>query len=313
MENSKGEKLERICIKEMDEILGLEFPILDKGFIRVIDYMGNDASIVQAARTSYGKGTKSKMDDKELIRYLLRHDHTTPFEMAELKLHLKVPMDAWRHWIRHRTANVNEYSTRYSIAIEDKQETNPDKWRLQAKRNKQGSEGFLDAEKGKILSQQERDLHEHASQVYHHRLDLGVAREQARKDLPLSTYTTAYWKIDSHNLMHFLYLRMDKAAQLEIRTYANFIGNEIMPRWLPITWDAFKDYKINAFNLSVSEQKILSNLIKGDSCAACNAADKLGFISYSREGLKRSLECKEFEDKLIKMNLGIPWLEEQHE
>ena len=309
----RGEKLERVCVKEMDEILGIEFSVLDKGFIRVIDYMGNDESIVQAARTSYGKGTKTKMDDKELIRYLLRHDHTTPFEMAELKLHVKVPMDAWRQWIRHRTANVNEYSTRYSIAIEDKQETNPDKWRLQAKRNKQGSEGFLDTENGIIMSRQERELHEHANVVYNQRLELGIAREQARKDLPLATYTEAYWKMDCHNLLRFLYLRMDKNAQLEIRSYANIMGNEIMPRWLPITWEAFNDYKINAVNLSALEQKILNNIAKGETSDACNTAIKLGFISYSGEGLKRSLECREFEDKLNKIGISIPWLEEQHE
>ena len=309
----RGEKLERVCVKEMDEILGIEFSVLDKGFIRVIDYMGNDESIVQAARTSYGKGTKTKMDDKELIRYLLRHDHTTPFEMAELKLHVKVPMDAWRQWIRHRTANVNEYSTRYSIAIEDKQETNPDKWRLQAKRNKQGSEGFLDTENGIIISQQEKELHEHANVIYNQRLELGIAREQARKDLPLATYTEAYWKMDCHNLLRFLYLRMDKNAQLEIRSYANIMGNEIMPRWLPITWEAFNDYKINAVNLSALEQKILKNIAKGETSDACNTAIKLGFISYSGEGLKRSLECREFEDKLNKIGISIPWLEEQHE
>lgn len=309
----KGEKLERICVNEMDEILGIAFPVLDKGFIRVIDYLGDDTSIVQAARTSYGKGTKTKMDDKELIRYLLRHDHTTPFEMCELKLHVKVPMDAWRQWIRHRTANVNEYSTRYSIAIDDKQETPEDKWRLQAKRNKQGSEGFLDAEKGRILSQQEKDLHEHASIVYNQRLELDVAREQARKDLPLSTYTEAYWKIDCHNLLRFLYLRMDKNAQLEIRNYADIIGNKIMPKWLPMTWEAFNNYILDSIKLSGLDQKILAEIAKGDYNSACNAAAKLGFISYSKEGLKRTLECREFEDKLTKIGITIPWLDEQHE
>ena len=217
----------------LDEILGVPCPVLDDGHVRVIDYMGDDAAIVQAARVSYGAGTKATSDDRGLIRYLLRHRHTTPFEMCSLKLHVRVPMDAWRQWIRHRTASVNETSTRYSIAIEGTQKTAPDEWRLQSSDNKQGSSGFLDSARGAELTAAEADFQATARRVYDERLELGIAREQARKDLPLCTYTEAYWKMDLHNLLHFLALRMDPHAQLEIRSYADVIGREIVARWVP--------------------------------------------------------------------------------
>ena len=178
------EKLDRFSVPELDEILGKPFYLLDDGFVRVIDYMGSDASIVQAARVSYGKGTKKMREDEQLIRYLLRHHHTSPLEMCEIKLHIRVPMDCWRQWIRHRTANVNEYSTRYSIAIDAAQKTKPNGWRLQATSNRQGSEGFLEPEKGKLFSEREKELHELARKIYNERIEAGIAREQARKDLP---------------------------------------------------------------------------------------------------------------------------------
>src|SRR3989339_1761486 len=218
MENE--EKLEQIKVASLDEILGKKFPVLDDGFIRVVDYMGSDESIVQAARVSYGKGTKKVSEDRGLIRYLLRHQHTTPFEMCEIKFHVRVPMDCWRQWIRHRTANINEYSTRYSIAIDAAETTQVDEWRGQAITNRQGSEGFLDTAIGEELTKQESELHRFTRDVYQKRIDAGVAREQARKDLPLSTYTEAYWKLDLHNLLNFLALRMDAHAQFEIRSYA---------------------------------------------------------------------------------------------
>src|SRR5262245_57741941 len=205
----QGERLERPHVEALDEILGVSFQVLDDGFVRLIDYMGSDESIVQAARVSYGKGTKKVHEDRGLIRYLLRHRHTTPFEMCEIKLHVRVPMDCWRQWIRHRTASVNEYSTRYSIAIDAAQQTPPDDWRLQSSGNRQGSAGTLDAEKGAALTAREGELLRLTRAHYEERLAAGVAREQARKDLPLSTYTEAYWKIDLHNLLHFLALRMD--------------------------------------------------------------------------------------------------------
>jgi len=227
-----------------------KIPVLDEGFVCLVDAMGDDAAIVQAARVSYGAGTKQVSDDRTLIRYLMRHDHTTPFEMCEVKLLVRVPMDCWRQWIRHRMASVNEYSTRYSVAIDAAHRTGPDQWRKQAASNRQGSEGTVDPEIGRRLSQAETELHAHARDVYRQRLDAGIAREQARKDLPLSTYTEAYWKIDLHNLLHFLDLRMDEHAQEEIRAYANVIGYDIVAKWVPVTWEAFLDYRRHATRLS---------------------------------------------------------------
>ncbi|MBU1653149.1 FAD-dependent thymidylate synthase, partial [bacterium] len=240
------EKLKRASVPELNQILGIPFKVLDDGFVRVIDYMGTDASIVQAARVSYGKGTKKVRQDRELIRYLMRHWHTSPFEMCEIKLHVRVPMDTWRQWIRHRTASVNEYSTRYSVAIDSQQMTKPKEWRVQGIENRQGSAGFIDAALGKELTEQEKNLQRLSREVYEFRLESAVAREQARKDLPLSTYTEAYWKIDLHNLLHFLRLRMDDKAQLEIRSFALVIGHEIVARWCPLIWESFLDYRMES-------------------------------------------------------------------
>ncbi len=183
-----------------------KFPLLNEGFVCLVDAMGDDRSIVQAARVSYGEGTRKTSDNRALIRYLMRHRHTTPFEMVEIKLLVRAPMDCWRQWIRHRTASVNETSTRYSIAIDTAAATPPQGWRKQAVANRQGSEGFLSPAVGAELSGEEAAFLDRARQLYEKRLALGVAREQARKDLPLSTYTEAYWKIDLHNLFHFLEL-----------------------------------------------------------------------------------------------------------
>ena len=165
----KFEKLEKLRVPAIDEILGVPFKVLKDGFVRVIDYLGSDESIVQAARVSYGKGTKKIREDEALIRYLLRHQHTTPFEMCEIKLHVRVPMDCWRQWIRHRTANINEYSTRYSIAIDAAETTQVDEWRGQAITNRQGSEGFLDTAIGEELTKQESELHRFTRDVYQKR------------------------------------------------------------------------------------------------------------------------------------------------
>jgi thymidylate synthase (FAD) len=192
----------------------------------------------------------------------MRHWHTTPFEMCELKFLVRVPMDTWRQWIRHRTASVNEYSTRYSKAITDCAETSFDEWRLQAAGNKQGSEGFLNEFLGKELSIHERNLHTSAREAYEHRLELGVAREQARKDLPLSTYTEAYWKIDLHNLFHYLRLRMDAHAQQEIREYATIMGEEIVAKLFPSAWEAFCDYRLHAVQLTALDLAVLRRIMK---------------------------------------------------
>lgn len=300
--------VERISVSAIDEVLGIPFNVLYDGFVRVIDYMGTDESIVQAARVSYGKGTKKVNEDRGLIRYLMRHRHTTPFEMCEIKLHVRVPMDCWRQWIRHRTANVNEYSTRYSEAIDAAQKTPSDAWRTQSELNKQGSSEFLDIETGKRLSEREQELQQLAREVYEERLSLGVAREQARKDLPLSTYTEAYWKIDLHNLLHFLSLRMDKHAQIEIRTYANLIGNEIVSKWCPITWEAFVDCRLKGVVLSGLETDIVRELNAGNTAAAVEVVERHGLLLRREDGtLKRSRERAEMETKLIQLGWSIPW------
>ena len=280
--------------------------MLDDGFIRLIDYMGSDAAIVQAARVSYGKGTKKIQDDRSLIRYLLRHRHTSPFEMCEIKFHVRVPMDCWRQWIRHRTANVNEYSTRYSIAIQSMQRTPEEAWRLQSTTNRQGSVGFADEKTGHALSQDEQKLHELARSIYDERIDRGIAREQARKDLPLSTYTEAYWKIDLNNLLHFLHLRLAENAQTEIKQYASIIGDHILKRWCPITWEAFQDYWIGALTLSNTEQEILNLFISGEDQRAMQRAKEVGWLSDTGDPKKGDLEWFEFKKKCQKLGLRFP-------
>ena len=326
---SEFELLPRVNVPELDEILGKTFPVLDKGFIRVVDYMGGDASIVQAARVSYGKGTKKVSEDDGLIRYLLRHSHTTPFEMCQLKIHVKVPMDCWRQWIRHRMSSTNEYSTRYSEAIDDKQTTAPDAWRLQSTTNKQGSGsgcveewpsrdvigelGILSKNDGltpgQHLSKQEEWFHREAANLYQERLNFGVAKEVARKDLPLSTYTEAYWCIDLHNLMHFLSLRMDTHAQLEIRSFAVTLG-EIVGRWCPMSWAAFNDYNFrrHALLLSRRDKAVINCINQGDAKEAIIQATEFGWLERRDSGLlKDNRERIEFEKKLHQLSMKCPW------
>lgn len=303
----KGENGARPVVLALERILGHPFPVLNDGFVRVVDYMGTDESIVQAARVSYGKGTKQLHEDRGLIRYLMRHRHTTPFEMCEVKLHVRVPMDCWRQWIRHRTANVNEYSTRYSEAIDAAQSTPIDGWREQAASNRQGSGQFLDAEIGEGLTDSEHDFQTRAREVYDERLAKGVAREQARKDLPLSTYTEAYWKIDLHNLFHFLSLRMDSHAQLEIRSYATVIGEEIVSKWCPLAWEAFCDYRLGAVFLTRLDKEIIAAVSTGDIEKAMALADANGWLSKGKSGLKNNRERQELESKLAELKLAVPW------
>jgi len=303
----KAERLQRPVSEELDKVLGVPFKVLDDGFVRVVDYMGCDESVVQAARVSYGKGTKKVNEDRGLIRYLLRHDHTTPFEMAEIKLHLRVPMDCWRQWIRHRTASINEYSTRYSLAIDASQRTAPGEWRQQSADNKQGSEGFLEIGLGTQLSQQEQELQDFSRRVYNERVEKGIAREQARKDLPLSTYTEAYWKIDLHNLLHFLLLRMHLHAQFEIRSYANVIGHEIVKRWCPIVWEAFIDYRLRGSKLTRLEIDIIRAIQSGGPEQARALAVKFGVLPPPGQELKRNREREDLEAKLTLLGIPIPW------
>ncbi len=300
------ESLERPGVKALDEVLGKPFKVLDDGFIRVIDYMGSDESIVQAARVSYGKGTKKVHEDRGLIRYLMRHHHTTPFEMCEIKFHVRVPMDCWRQWIRHRTANVNEYSTRYSVAIDSAQTTQQGEWRLQATGNRQGSAGFAGGDEGKTLTEKERYLQSLAREVYEERLNMGIAREQARKDLPLSTYTEAYWKVDLHNLLHFLALRMDPHAQEEIRKYSEIIGNEIVAKWCPFTWEAFMDYRVNSSHLTRLEMEVLTAMIQNKTAEAIEFGKKFNWLKEDGTP-KKNRERAEFEDKLNNLGLKAPW------
>jgi thymidylate synthase (FAD) len=304
--------LKRPRVELLDAILGKIFKVLDDGFVRVIDYMGDDQAIVQAARVSYGSGTKKVHQDRGLIRYLLRHYHSTPFEMCEIKLHVRVPMDAWRQWIRHRTANVNEYSTRYSVAIDAAQTTLPGEWRMQKQSNRQGSSGYFSEEDGLYFTQQERELHKKSRETYEERVEKGVAREQARKDLPLSTYTEAYWKIDLNNLLHFLALRMDSHAQLEIRRYAEVIGSEIVSRWCPLTWEAFMDYRFKATSLSAFESTLLKSIISGQSEDTIEKATSLGWLNYDGDKLKPNRERTEFEAKLNELGLNVPWINKKH-
>jgi len=301
------EAIERHQVTELNRILGQPFQVLDDGFVRVIDYMGADSAIVQAARVSYGAGTTRIRQDRTLIRYLMRHRHTSPLEMCEIKLHIRVPMDCWRQWIRHRTASVNEYSTRYSIAIDAAQSTKSGEWRLQAEKNRQGSDGTAEETLGRRLSRQEQELHSFARQVYNERIEAGIAREQARKDLPLSTYTEAYWKIDLSNLLHFLELRMEEHAQSEIRQYAGIIGHEIVRRWVPIVWEAFQDYHANAVTFSRQEQQILAALLKGSPEEARKIAISLNWMSDEEGQSRIHYEKLEFEEKLKKIGVVLPW------
>lgn len=293
----------RAGVPAIDEILGVKIAVLDDGFVRVVDYMGSDSAVVQAARVSYGAGTKQVHEDRGLIRYLMRHHHTTPFEMCEIKLHVRVPMDCWRQWIRHRTANVNEYSTRYSVAIDASQTTSPAGWRQQSMENRQGGSECLPLDVGSVLSSREEELHTLSRSVYKQRLDAGVAREQARKDLPLSTYTEAYWKIDLHNLLNFLSLRMDDHAQHEIRSYANAIGFQIVSKWCPDVWQAFVDYRIGSLVLSFIEIGIIKALVTADVSLALRLASEAGWLPSE----KRNRERDEAATKLRRMGLQPPW------
>ncbi len=279
-----------------------KFPVLDKGFVCLVDVMGDDSAIVQAARVSYGEGTKKVSDDRTLLRYLLRHQHTTPFEMAEIKLLVRVPMDCWRQWIRHRTASVNEYSTRYSIAMDAAYATGPDGWRMQSTTNRQGSEGGVDETLGRQLTEEETEFQHRARELYQSRIDRGVAREQARKDLPLSTYTEAYWKVDLHNLLRFLSLRMEPNAQYEIVRYATTIGEEIVRPLFPSCWEAFLDYQLGSLRLSRLDQDVIRRLSQNGTLPA----DRQQFLAAQDpawQDLERSREREECYEKLQRLGL----------
>ena len=257
----------------LEEILYKPFPVLDHGFIRVIDYMGTDSSIVQAARVSYGKGTKKKTEDRGLIHYLLRHSHTTPFEMCEIKFHVKLPMFIARQWIRHRTANVNEYSARYSILDKEFYIPSEEHLAAQSSTNRQGRGETLSPEYSRYVMEL---LRKDAELVYGHYEELlnedgegnirdpnkdGLARELARMNLSLNFYTQWYWKIDLHNFMHFINLRADSHAQYEIRAYAD-VMTKILEAWLPHTYEAFIQYRKDGGRFSKNGIETLKKLLK---------------------------------------------------
>lgn len=265
----------RATVEALEELLFEAFPVLDHGFVRVVDYMGDDAAIVQAARVSYGQGTRRLREDAGLIRYLMRNSHSTPFEMCEIKLHVKLPIFVARQWIRHRTANVNEYSARYSIMDREFYIPDPGELGTQSITNRQGQgEPLTGSEAERVLG----ILREDAVTAYSHYEEMlnedargtilddkkrGLARELARMNLSLNFYTQWYWKIDLHNLLHFLVLRRDDHAQHEIRAYADLILG-IVEKWVPLTYEAFKDYRLDAAQLSGKGLVVLRKMLDGE-------------------------------------------------
>lgn len=274
-EREEWRQTRRAVVPEIEAVLYEAIPVLDHGFIRVIDYMGSDAAIVQAARVSYGKGTKKINEDAGLINYLIRHRHTTPFEMCEIKFHIKLPIFVARQWIRHRTANVNEYSGRYSIMDREFYLPRPEHLAAQSASNRQGRGDVLQgAEAARALELLKTD----AVQAYRHYEELlnsdeegtihnpektGLARELARMNLPVNFYTQWYWKVDLHNWMHFLHLRADPHAQYEIRVYAEAML-DIFKRWLPATHAAFMNYRVGSASLSAAALGALRRMLKGE-------------------------------------------------
>ncbi|MEN0066582.1 MAG: FAD-dependent thymidylate synthase [Myxococcota bacterium] len=264
----------RPTVPALEDRLFTLHPVLDHGFVRVVDYMGDDGAVVQAARVSYGKGTKTARDDRGLIRYLVRHRHTTPLEMCEIKLHVKLPIFVARQWIRHRTANVNEISARYSILDREFYLPDPDQVKAQSSTNRQGRGEALTAEQAAHVREVLRRDAVQTFETYTTLLnDQGdgqavdasapqVARELARANLTLGTYTQWYWKIDLHNLLHFVGLRADPHAQYEIRVYAEVMA-DLIAAWVPHTWEAFVDYRQHAHTFSREEMELLRSLLAG--------------------------------------------------
>lgn len=276
-QRSQSASTKRATVASLEDILYQAFPLLDHGFVRVVDYMGDDAAIVQAARVSYGTGTKQVSQDRGLIRYLMRHRHTTPFEMCEIKFHIKLPIFVARQWIRHRTANVNEYSARYSVMDREFYIPASEHLAPQSSANHQGRE------EGRTLSAEDNArvleiLRGDAARVYENYQELmnqdeegreldasktGIARELARMNLTLNYYTQFYWKIDLHNLLHFLSLRADSHAQYEIRVYAQKML-DIVQAWTPITHEAFCDYRMGGVHLSATGLDIVKRRLRGE-------------------------------------------------
>ena len=297
-QQSQENKTKRVTAPELEKILFEALPVLDHGFIRVIDYMGDDSSIVQSARVSYGKGTKKVSTDSGLIKYLMRHWHSTPFEMCEIKYHVKLPIFIARQWIRHRTANVNEYSARYSILDKEFYLPSPENLAAQSQSNRQGRGEVLEGEQAnKVLDLLKSDAertYENYETMLNERYDgsvidekkSGLARELARMNLTLNTYTQWYWKTDLLNLMNFLRLRADQHAQYEIRAYAD-IMLDTLKKWVPTTYEAFMDYRVGGTEVSAKGKIVLQKLIKGDD------------IDVEQSGLSK----REWNELMIAFNL----------
>jgi thymidylate synthase (FAD) len=302
-QQSQSNSTRRVTSLELEKVLYEAIPVLDHGFIRVIDYMGDDSSIVQSARVSYGKGTKKVSTDEGLIRYLMRHWHSTPFEMCEIKYHVKLPIFIARQWIRHRTANVNEYSARYSIL--DKEFYIPAKEQLsaQATNNRQGRGDLITGQQAdevlKILKDDAVRTYDNYEKMLNERFDgtiidekkSGLARELARMNLTLNSYTQWYWKTDLLNLMNFLFLRGDSHAQYEIRVYAEKMLDTVK-KWVPITHAAFLDYRVGAAHLSSKGLKIIKSMINGNK------------VGYEDSGLSKR-EWNELMEVIDKKNLIV--------
>jgi len=302
-QRSQKNSTKRITSPELEKILYEPLPVLDHGFVRVVDYMGDDTSIVQSARVSYGKGTKKVSTDNGLIKYLMRHRHSTPFEMCEIKYHVKLPIFVARQWIRHRTANVNEYSARYSIL--DKEFYLPAKENLaaQSKNNRQGRGDLIDGEQAndilKILKEDAEKNYNDYEMILNERHDgtivneskKGLARELARMNLTLNTYTQWYWKTDLLNLLNFLSLRADDHAQYEIRAYAD-VMIDCLKKWTPITYEAFMDYRMGGMELSSKGRLVISKMIKGESCDFENS-------KLSKREWNELMESFGFNEKMI--------------
>jgi thymidylate synthase (FAD) len=270
-----SEPTRRATVPALEEVLYTPLPVLDRGFVRVVDYMGDDGAVVQAARVSYGRGTRKVSEDRGLIHYLMRHHHSTPFEMCEIKFHVKLPIFVARQWIRHRTANVNEYSARYSILDNEFYIPAPGQLATQSASNRQGRGDVLEGEEAvHVLALLRDDSH----RQYDHYAELlneteegaviepgrrGLARELARMSLTLNFYTQWYWKIDLHNLMHFLSLRADPHAQHEIRVYAEAML-EVMKRWVPLCHEAFVQHRLHAVSLSASALAVVKRMLAGE-------------------------------------------------
>ena len=300
-QQSQEYKTKRVTAPKLEEILYKAIPALDHGFVRVIDYMGDDTSIVQSARVSYGKGTKQVSTDSGLIKYLMRHWHSTPFEMCEIKYHVKLPIFIARQWIRHRTANVNEYSARYSIL--DKEFYIPAKEQLSAQStiNRQGRGDLITGDQAnevlQILKDDATRTYDNYETMLNERFDgsvidekkAGLARELARMNLTLNSYTQWYWKTDLLNLLNFLFLRADSHAQYEIRVYAE-IMLETVKKWVPITHAAFLDYRVGAVQVSSKGKKIIQKMVKGEKCDF----ESSGLSKREWNELMTSFDFKEF-------------------